>query len=239
MPFTMTFNGEVLPLKISKVGGRGPLFQEVYRRSRVNADGSYFIKKRFPERPMPVDCALISENIDDMRVLVNRLNEILDVPKPVPIVFSDEPTMTYTGILEGLPDWDEFIYKGKGVLPFMREPHKEGTERTYTVGASAITNGGSKGSNPIFTITFTAPASEFKITHQETGKYVKVVYDFVAGNTLIIDLRKRKVLIDNILQMTAYSLDSQPFEILPGSNTFVITPTSAATTQITFKPKWV
>jgi predicted phage tail component-like protein len=87
---------------------------------------------------------------------------------------------------------------------------------------------------PIIDVTFTGSATEYKITHQETGKYVRIVFNFVSGNTLKIDLTKRKILINGSLNMASYDVNSTPFKLQKGNNTFVIDQRSVSTNTISY-----
>ena len=238
MSFRMSFNNTTLPLRIRKVSGRGPIQQEVVRQVRITG-GSHYVKSRLLERVLTVDYAILTSGLEDNRAKIDALNSILFVKEPVPIVFSDEPTKTYYGILDGTQDFEEMIFKGEGNLVFLcPDPYKYGTERTYTLSSSPIVNGGTASTDAIFTATFTASATEFKITHQQTGKFVRVIWNFVQGDVLVIDLSKRKITINNNLQMAAYDWMSQPFQLQPGNNNFTLTPSNVTTTQIKFKPRW-
>ncbi|MGY6209735.1 distal tail protein Dit [Cytobacillus firmus] len=104
---------------------------------------------------------------------------------------------------------------------------------------AVVNNTGSAESNPIIEVTFTAPATEFTITLQETGEFVRVIWNFVAGSKLEIDLAKRKVIIDGNVRMSAYYWRNKPFKILPGSNNLLMSPAGVATTQIKFRPRWM
>lgn len=239
MSFLMDFNGVTLPIKILDVGGRGPYTQEVTRRIIPGRDSSYFIKRRLPDRSLPVRF-IISDatSLNELRDKVDDLNQLLSVPEPSPIVFSDEPNRTYTGILEDEPDWEEIMYYGMGTLPFIRSPYKYGFEENVTLGDYPIRNEGTAEANPIITAVFSGAANEYKIEH-ESGKYVRVIYNFVANDRLVIDLSKRKVTINNKLQMVAYDWRSQPFYLLPGTNKLTVTPAGKATTTIKFSPRWL
>ncbi|WP_342489175.1 distal tail protein Dit [Cytobacillus sp. FSL W7-1323] len=239
MSFYMSFNGHVLPIRIYRVGGRGPIEQEVIGQEKVNGPGAYFIKRRLKPRRLPVDFTIISSGLSDMRSKIDMLNSMLYVKEPVPIVFSDEPDKTYYGILNGEHDWDEIVYRGRDTLPFVcLDPFKYGTERSYTIDHGTILNGGSVETCPTFEVVFTDSASEYVITHQETGGFIRVIWNFVAGDRLIIDTSKRKVIINNNLRMPAYDWMSRPFNLVPSSNSFAIAQSDFSTTKIKFTPKW-
>ncbi|MDQ0414239.1 distal tail protein Dit [Mesobacillus stamsii] len=237
----MIFNGVDTKdlIDITKITGRGPATQEIIRKSVPGMDGSLYVKKNRPERPINVEFDLVGLSLEDMRQKVDDLNVILNTDGPVPIVFNDEPNKTYYGSLNGQPSWDEFLFIGSGAINIIcLDPYKYGFEENITLGNYPILNGGTAETNPIITATFTATASEYKIDHSN-GKFVRVIYNFVVGDVLTIDLTKRKVTINNNLQMTAYDWHSVPFSLISGENTLTVTPENIATTEIKFAPRWL
>lgn len=238
MAFTMTFNGKILPIKISSVEGRGPLSVDVFRQGINNKDGAYFQGIKIPERFLKVSFTMKSKGLSENRTLVENLNKLLFVNKPMPIIFSDEPDKTYYGILEGEQDWEEKIVYGKGSLYFIcLDPFKYGAEKTLTVLTNnSISNDGIIPVAPIINVIFTVAATEYKIQHTESGGFVRVVHTFAMNDRLEIDLMKRKILINGLVRMTAYDWKSVPFNLVAGSNRFTVP--SGSNTTIKFKPKY-
>jgi predicted phage tail component-like protein len=235
---TVSFNGTVLPVTVTEVLGRGPLVQEVTRVAIPGRSGSYYIKKRGLERPLFVRFMITNASSSaELRTRVDELNGILDVPRPAPIVFSDEPGRTYYGILEGESDWEDIVRHGRGELPIIcPDRHKYGTEKT--VSGTTVTNGGNAEASPIITANFSASADEYKIEHPDGG-FVRVIYNFVSGDVLEIDLAKRKVTINDNLQMAAYDWRSQPFVLMPGTNSLTATPSSGVSTSVKYRERWL
>src|SRR5690625_7184316 len=88
-------------IAIEYVQGRGPLNQDITRQSIPGRDGSYRIERRVPARPLDVVCAIVAINEVELRDKTNYLNSTLYTNDAVPIVFSDEPDVTYSGQYEG------------------------------------------------------------------------------------------------------------------------------------------
>lgn len=237
MSFYMLFNGVKLPIRITEIEGRGPMMQEVIRQPRPNGAGSFFQKKRSPERPLAVHYKMFPDSLTSTREFVDQLNQTLNVAEPAPIVFSDEPGKTYYGILFGEPYWEESVKRVSGILNFIcPDPYKYSVEQTKSlVSGGKIINGGSVETCPIITATFTAPATNFAVTCG--GKTVRVIYNFIRNDVLTIDLQKRKVLINGKVNMTAYAWDSRPFSLAVGDN--VLTFTVGATVTIKFRERWL
>src|SRR5690625_7218336 len=93
--------------RITDIEGRGPFMQEILRQSKSGRDGSYRIERRIPERLLNVEGRILSKSKEDLRETVNYLNRILYTNDAVPIVFSDEPKVTYYGEYAVSPRWEE------------------------------------------------------------------------------------------------------------------------------------
>ncbi|QKH61664.1 phage tail component [Niallia circulans] len=237
MSFNITFNGHILPIKVRQVGGRGPIHQEVIGQSKPNSPGSYFLKRRLIERQIPVDFVLPSRGLSQTRKIIDALNSVLYVKEPSPITFSDEPDKTYFALMNGNPDWDEIVFRGRGTLPFLcPDPLKYGQEKTVT--STTIINEGTASCTPIFNVEFTESASEFRIQNED-GKFVRVIWAFVAGDKLVVDFKKRKITINYTVRMTSLDFSSNWFDLRPGENKLTVTPDGVAATTITYTPRWL
>lgn len=106
-------------LVINEVYGRGPMSQTTDRITVPGRPGTFFRRKYKPERTITVKITLGGKSLPDLRAKIDRLNEILDVDEPAPIIFADEPWKTYYGILDGTPDWVEILRLGQGTLTFI------------------------------------------------------------------------------------------------------------------------
>jgi predicted phage tail component-like protein len=257
---SVLFNGtdlsDLIVVDPDKITGRGPLYQVITMQDiSGRRNGSYFVRKKRPSRTLGVPFTLIGKSNIDKRQKVDELNNILYVPEPSSIVFEDESDKTYYGIIDGVPDWNEIVETGQGILPFTcPDPNKYGPSKTLTMGVSegdtVVTLFADQASEyadygapvsalPVFNVTFDNPSSEYKITHVESGKYVRVIYDFVAGDTLIIDHKTRKITINDVTHMTALDwANSEFFELVTGNNHFTITD-GVANTDITYIPRWL
>ncbi|OIK11973.1 hypothetical protein BIV60_17110 [Bacillus sp. MUM 116] len=240
---SFTFNGISKPyLSVLKDSNRQP-WAPIERQFHdvPNRPGAYlFSKRKTNPRPLPIPVFLKAESIPDLQKVKEDLAAWLIHDEPKPFIAEDEPDRTYYAVVDGSFDPDEIVRWGQGVIPFIcPDPYKYSAEKTYTVSTAAITNEGTAEANPIFTVTFTAAATEFKIVHQVTGKFVRVIWNFVSGDKLNIDFTTRKISINNNLRMTALDFSSNWFKLLPGSNTFTVTPSGVTTTTVKFRPRWL
>ncbi|MEW4325858.1 phage tail family protein [Rossellomorea marisflavi] len=118
----------------------------------------------------------------------------------------------------------------------MLDPFIYGSKKEITLTGQAI-NLGPGEYRPIITAKFTSAASSFKVAHQESGKFIEVKFEFVAGDLLVIDFSTRKITINNNVRMTAFTLKSRFFNFAPFTNRLTVAPASAATVKLLYEPK--
>lgn len=219
-----------------------PLWSTLRRDSAVIPlrAGAYPGKLNYGTRQLEVPIGIKHEGYVNLQKLKEELASWLIHSEPRPLVFDDESDRTYYAVIDGATNLEEFLKFGKGVLFFTcYDPFKYGTQQIVPLSTAAIHNDGSEPTNLILNITFSQAASEIKISHNATGQYVRVIYNFVAGDRLTIDLTKRKIIINDNLQMATYDWKSRPFQLLAGSNNFTVSPSNVANIQMIFTPRWL
>ncbi|MGM0776908.1 MAG: distal tail protein Dit [Bacillota bacterium] len=204
-----------------------------------NRPGAYPKKKRKTKpRPFPITVLIEADGVN-LQKLKEDFAAWLIQDDPKPLIPDDEPDRVYYAEVDGSFDPEELVNFGQGIIPFIcPDPYKYGDEKSITLSTGSINNAGTVETIPIINVTFTAPASEYKITHQESGGSVRIIWNFVAGDRLVIDISKRKVIINDNVNMTAYYWRNRPFMLGPGANNLTISPVNVATTQIKFRPRW-
>lgn len=234
--FTMSFKGNILPIKVKEIKGRGlaGLIPTIIK----NSDGSEkkVVNVKELDEPLQVIFTLPSRNKEDLQDKVTELNEMLYSEDFEPIVFSDEPNIHYYGILSG-KDWTEGEFRGEGTIIFEKQPYKEGLE-IVSSNLTDYNNPGSVPVYPIIEITINEAVNNFKITHEQTGGFISVIWGFVAGDKVVIDLIKRKLLINGNTRMVAYNWSNVPFKYIPGVNKITFDKEFNKTVDIKIKPKW-
>jgi len=240
----MMFNGSDLTaiLRVTSVGGRGALTQNIIRTSVPGREGSFRQRREIPEKVLPVSFVVVEAAKADLRNSVDALNLIFNVDSDVPIVFPDEPTVTYYGSLDGQPDWEEILAIGKGTINILCcDPFKYGAEVSVNFSgdqANPSVSGNHK-TYPRVEATFTASATEFKVLHTPTNKYVRVIRNFVAGDILVIDFATGKITLNGLVAMPILDwVNSEFFQLGTGTQNVKVTPTSKATTKIFWRPRW-
>ncbi len=106
---------------------------------------------------------------------------------------------------------------------------------------NVVNNLGTASTLPVITAIFTkAGATDFKITHLESGKSIRVIYNFALNDVLVIDHEKCLVTINGLRAMTSLDLSSRFFELDPGDNTLVATTTGGgAYTKVDYEERWL
>lgn len=156
------------------VTGRGPASQDVERVSIPNRPGSYFKSTRTPERIISVRFLIKGADMYELRTNLDEFNQLIypddltdeERKKGYSLVFPDEPDMTYYGLPDGEPGWQEISDKGIGEINFVCfDPHKYGVEQSQQINDSSassqsvVYNGGGKETYPIVEAVITKPTT--------------------------------------------------------------------------------
>ncbi|WP_339063552.1 phage distal tail protein [Tepidibacillus marianensis] len=180
------------------------------------------------------------ENLQQrIRELAAFLVDATGKPRTFKLTFDYESTINYNVRYSGSLDIDRFYKVGTFMLPLVAfDPFAYGSEiqQSFT---TALNIDGTATALPIFEVNFTAASQDFKILQIETGKMVRVIHDFVAGDILVIDNEKRLITINGLKAMPSLDLDSEFFELMPGTNTFNTIPADVATLTVNYKPRWL
>src|SRR5690625_1141164 len=237
---TMIYNQYDLSdiLLVQFVEGRGPFPQEIASLPRGGGDGSVRMSRRIPERPLNVQSTILTNSFEDLRRKTSTLNNILYTDGAVPIVFTDEPEITYFGEFAGSSGWEEQFFRGEGTLPFIcYDPYKYSPETRTQVNES-IEIESPAGVIPIFNIEFTENTNEFSIRHKQTRRHLTVKYDFGIGDKLTLNAVNRRVQINGITRMQTLTWDSAWFELVSGNNVFEITE-NVGNVELRYRERWL
>ncbi|MDA1478357.1 distal tail protein Dit [Bacillus changyiensis] len=227
--FTITFNSIILTdyFFVIDVRGRGILGREINLVSLSGIDGAKLKNVRYPERVIEIDTLFMAGSAEELRKILEEINYILATEKEKPLVFSDELDRTYYAIFSTAQENEEKNGMYKVTLTFVcPDPEKEGGETivtTETNSPTVIKNDGKRVATPTVTCVFESEASTYEIQLlKEDGtinKRIKVKFNFVQGDTLVIDFDKRKVIISDKVNMNALLMLSRWFDIPVGECT--------------------
>ena len=94
-------------------------------------------------------------------------------------------------------------------------------------------------SYPVITATINTAATELKVLHYESGKYLRIVKSLAAGDVIVFDCAKSAVSQNGVYIMSYLDLASDFFALNSGKNTIISTTSGAPpTVNITYKPRW-
>lgn len=203
--------------------------------------GSYLIPGKFKDSSIKVEIAMEEVSLAAVRSKVRELATWLHTTDWAILIFSDEPDLYWLAKCTNIEDLEQTVLVGETVIEFRVQPLAYGTEiATDFVGDTVtVDNIGSVEIYPRFLVTFTASATEWKVSNT-SGQYARIVDDFVLGDVLSIDSATGAILKNGVRAMN--NLDwqnSRFFALTPGDNTLSITPTGKCTCQVKFDPCYV
>lgn len=237
----LTFNGGKASDYALNVVSIGRDFLPPVKNNYLDIDGrngSYFAGSTLDKKVITVPVNIVATSDLDLRNKARAIGGWLYTTEEVAFSFDDEPNLVYTGKVEEA-SLEEVLRFGSGTLKFVcGKPTADGLAKSVTVtSGTAFTVGGTAPAFPTFTVSFTASATEWKVTNAD-GKYIRVVDNFVAGDTLVIDCSTGKITINGTVSMPTLDIQSRFFSLKVGSNTLTITPTAVSTCTADYKEQW-
>lgn len=202
--------------------------------------GSILFPRELADRRIEIDCAFVGSSLADIRTRARDIAAWLHTTDRASLSFDDEMGKTYRGKLASAVDFDHIGRMGQFNLTFICEPLAYGELVTSNFVGDAVTvaNAGTYPALPIIEATFTGAATEFKVTLGT--KYIRVVNDFIATDTLKIDTGTGAILINGIRAMDKLDWqNSRFFSLAVGQNALSITPTGKCTAAVKHVPRWL
>ena len=203
-------------------------------------DGSYLFPGGLLDKEITMECSFVATSLENLRIKEKELISWLYTVARGILSFDDEPGRYYQAKLAGSIDPNQIFKLETFDLKFRCEPFAYGTEVTNNFAADSVVvaNAGTAPTPIIINATFTATATEFKVTLGT--KYIRVVHAFANTNTLQINTATGEVLINGARAMNKLDWQySQFFSLAVGENTLAITPTGKCTATIKMTPRWL
>ena len=156
----MLFNGIDLSsyFRIKDIRGRGLINKEIETVSAAGMDGAYLSSVTTSVRYLEVDVRIFG---NDLRKTIDDLNAVFALKETVPIVFPDEPDMTYYGIVEFSEESKEYRHlktHDTTIYILRTDPYKYGPEETIPfepLGYVDINIEGAAETEPVFELEVT------------------------------------------------------------------------------------
>jgi predicted phage tail component-like protein len=173
----LIFNGIDLEpyFRIKDIRGRGLIKRRINGISVPGMDGEYVESIETPAKILEVDIRIVSQNL---RETIDELNSIFDTNGPVPIIFPDEPDMTYYGTVEDTRESGEKVHLGRhDTTIYIRrsDPNKYGPEKEaiFPSDVFTITNEGTAEADPLFELEVLQPVT-FAMIQNQNDEYMMI-----------------------------------------------------------------
>jgi len=206
-------------------------------------DGSYLFPGGRGDIQDVLRCAHIETSLEALQAKKYQLAAWLHTTDRVIISYDDTPDKYLMGKAVGPINPDRFVTAQEFDLTLRCEPDTYGPEQSqvFVTDSAAIVNAGTNLTPPRFMVTFTAVASEWKVT-LGSGKYIRVVHDFVANDTLEINCLTGAVLHNGVRAMNLFDWQNSrmdDYKLALGSNNLAITPVGKCNTTIYWTPRYL
>src|SRR5690625_2916187 len=150
-------------MRIIDVRGRGLTEQELTTVRVIGSDEDYVTYRTKPPRHLEIDYEIRAKNKEELRKKIDAVSAIIETTEKVPIIFPDEPDMTYYGEYAGAEQSVEYHHAGihRGTIYIFRDPYKYGPEKTVETTSDTfnIENDGTAETEPIIELTATQKAT--------------------------------------------------------------------------------
>jgi predicted phage tail component-like protein len=162
---------------------------------------------------IPVDVLIEGIDSSDYRKVLRDVKGWLITDQAKELVFDDDPSITYFGILSGKTDLDELVRIGEGTIYFIcPDSYEYGSERRQIINDPTVTN-----ENPLITNTGTTETfPRFKATIQKPITFLDIISpeDYMRiGNPVAVDEtpieREQLILHDTLASTTGWGAGSQ------------------------------
>lgn len=239
---TFTFNGESrdwIQIQPNEARWMSPLMDRNEIRP-PGMHGAHFGKSTLRPRILQVPIGIWYNGWQDLQQKKTELAQWLVTQNAGALTFSDEPNIHYRAVLSTpLGSIIENHNFTTGVLEFTcYDPFRyNNTETTFNLlGTGIINNTASAPTNEwTVTVNFTQATTNYSLTNQTTEQTINIIWNFQAGDVLVIDARTRKITINGNVQMASFGfMNSDWFELINGQNDMSAT----EATQITFRGRW-
>ena len=213
----------------------GDTFKEIPGR-----EGSYLFPGTFQDRFIQLDCWLREASLIALKAKARQIAAWLRTADWAPLTFDDEPDKYYRAKIADQVDLTQIAGLGRFAVSFRCLPLAYGTEVTeiFVNDLAVVNNLGTCEALPVFTVTFMAAAGEWTVTLGT--KYIRVIHDFEAGDTLEVNCDTGAVLINGFRALNKLDWqNSQFFSLSPGESIIDLLPTGKCVASVMFTPRWL
>ena len=203
--------------------------------------GSVLFPGGLADRRIEIDCAFRGNKLPDLRIRAREIAAWLYTENREILSFDDESEKYYRGKLAQAIDFEHLAVMGQFSLIFVCEPLAYGAEvlASFINDTATVNNQGTFESYPVFTVTFTGMAAEWKVTGPGDN-YIRVVHAFQAGDTMEVNCKTGAILINGTRAMDKLDWqNSRFFALREGENSLAIAPTGKCSTTVSWVPRYL
>src|SRR5690554_4266731 len=143
-------------MRIIDVRGRGITEQELTTVRVIGSNEDYVTYRTKPFRFLEIDYEIRAKNKEELRKKIDAVSAIIETTEKVPIIFPDEPDMTYYGEYAGVEESVEYHHVGihRGTIYILRDKYKYGPEKVVEPESDTfiVENEGTAETEPIITM---------------------------------------------------------------------------------------
>lgn len=184
-------------MRIIDVRGRGITEQELTTVHVIGSDEDYVTYRTKPTRFLEIDYEIRAKNKEELRKKIDAVSAIIETTEKVPIIFPDEPDMTYYGEYAGVEENVEYHHVGihRGTIYILRDKYKYGPEKTVetTSDTFIVENNGTAEAEPIIELTATQKATFAMVATEDEYNLIGTPAD---DDVVVVD-EKTSVLYEN------------------------------------------
>ncbi|HZK23814.1 MAG TPA: distal tail protein Dit [Oscillospiraceae bacterium] len=199
--------------------------------------GERFIKRNLGMGIIEVDITVEGFLLSEMREKVREIAGILNTDEEKQLIFSDEPDKYYMAILNGDTRLKEIVSVGEGMLTFLcPDPLAYSLDAVTASLANKVYNGGTAEATGVITVNVTDSVDYVQAKLKSTGEIVRIGDDFVAGDTVIINLAQEHAEKNGHSIMAKVALASDFFDLPTGEFEIEVT---GGTGTLEFRERWL
>lgn len=180
---TFTYNGVDFSglLDVNDIRGRSITPSEIPTSTVPGMRGAHIGKKRHITRIIEIDVTIKGGSVQGLRDAVNLLSARLDYDEVKPLVFSDEPELTYYAILTGEAIEEDIKSYEQTTITFLcPDPYKYGPTKQASLsgGSGALINvEGTAETPPKFELVATKKATVVMVAEGDGDNYMAIGQD--------------------------------------------------------------
>ncbi len=196
------------------------------------------------ERTLSLVCWLESRSVSELHTRFERLRAWLNPLRGEQrLIFDRVPGRYYLAVyagggLDAEVTGKQGLFTLEMVCPDPFSYAAEEKQVAFSADSAVVNNAGTHEALPVFAVSFTAAASEWKVVLG--ARYLRVVHGFNFGDTLDVDSATGKVLINGLTALDKLDWqNSEFFALPPGQSTLCIMPAGVCTATVRFRERWL